>query len=89
MTHDEFMALDPAGAAEKLNELLAAGKTQDEALAEYDLGKPDLLKLNVFFVRDKFVGRAWGGYTSTKATGNEGAGELGLGGSFKDIKPVS
>ena len=32
---------------------------------------------------------AWGGYTSTKRTGNEGAGELGLGGSFKDIKPVS
>ncbi|MBC2889691.1 hypothetical protein [Gordonibacter massiliensis (ex Traore et al. 2017)] len=89
MTHDEFMALDPAGAAEKLNELLDAGKSQEEALAEYGLGKPDLLKLNVFFVKGKFVGRAWGGYTSTKATGNEGAGELGLGGSFKDIKPVS
>ena len=68
---------------------LAEGKSQDEAAAEFELTKPDLLKLNVFFVKDKYIARAWGGYTSTKATGNEGAGELGLGGSFKDIKPVS
>ena len=89
MTHDEFMDLDPQAAADKLNALMAEGKPQAEAAAEFELTKPDLLKLNVFFVKDKYIARAWGGYTSTKATGNEGAGELGLGGSFKDIKPVS
>ena len=89
MTRDEFFALDAAEAAEKLNAFLAEGKSQDEALAEVGVSKADLMKAQIFFVKDKYIARAWGGYTSTKATGNEGAGELGLGGSFKDIKPVS
>ena len=86
---DVLIGGDTKAAADKLNALMAEGKSQDEAAAEFELTKPDLLKLNVFFVKDKYIARAWGGYTSTKATGNEGAGELGLGGSFKDIKPVS
>ena len=53
MTHDEFMDLDPQAAADKLNALMAEGKSQDEAAAEFELTKPDLLKLNVFFVKDK------------------------------------
>ena len=85
----ELNDLHTKAAAHQLNALMAEGKSQDEAAAEFELTKPDLLKLNVFFVKDKYIARAWGGYTSTKATGNEGAGELGLGGSFKDIKPVS
>ena len=59
MTHDEFMDLDPQAAADKLNALMAEGKTQDEAAAEFELTKPDLLKLNVFFVKDKYI--AWPG----------------------------
>ena len=66
MTHDEFMDLDPQAAADKLNALMAEGKSQDEAAAEFELTKPDLLKLNVFFVKDKYIARAWGGYTSTR-----------------------
>ena len=89
MKQDLLMDIETQAAADKLNTLMAEGKSQDEAAAEFELTKPDLLKLNVFFVKDKYIARAWGGYTSTKATGNEGAGELGLGGSFKDIKPVS
>ena len=89
MTRDEFFALDAAEAAEKLNAFLAEGKSQDEALAEVGVSKADLMKAQIFFVKDKYIARVWGGYTSTKRTGNEGASELGLGGSFKDIKPVS
>ena len=89
MTKDEFLELDAPEGAEKLNALLAEGKSQDEAMAEFGLTKADLMKAQIFFVKDKYIARAWGGYTSTKRTGNEGAGELGLGGSFKDIKPVS
>ncbi len=71
MTRDEFMQLDAKEASEKLNALLADGKSQDDAMLEFGLAKADLLKLNVFFVKDKFIPRVWGGYTSTKATGNE------------------
>ena len=35
------------------------------------VSKADLMKAQSFFVKDKFIARAWGGYTSTKATGNE------------------
>ena len=89
MTRDEFLELDAPQAAEKLNALLAEGKSQEEAMAACGVEKSDLMKAQIFFVKDKYIARAWGGYTSTKRTGNEGAGELGLGGSFKDIKPVS
>ena len=89
MTRDEFLALDAAEAAEKLNALLAEGKDKAGAMAEMGVAQADLMKAQIFFVKDKYIARAWGGYTSTKRTGNEGAGELGLGGSFKDIKPVS
>ena len=71
MTRDEFFALDAAEAAEKLNAFLAEGKSQDEALAEVGVSKADLMKAQIFFVKDKYIARAWGGYTSTKATGNE------------------
>ena len=71
MTRDEFFALDAAEAAEKLNAFLAEGKSQDEALAEVGVSKADLMKAQIFFVKDKFIARAWGGYTSTKRTGNE------------------
>ena len=46
-------------------------KSQDEALAEVGVSKADLMKAQIFFVKDKFIARAWGGYASTKATGNE------------------
>lgn len=82
MTRDEFLALEAPEAAEKLNALLAAGKSQDEAMAEFGITKPDLMKLQVFFVKDKYIARAWGGYTSTKRTGNEaGDADIGIGGS--------
>lgn len=82
MTEDEFLALDANEGAEKLNALLAEGKTQDEAMAEFGLTKAHLMKAQIFFVKDKFIARAWGGYTSTKRTGNEAHDdEIGVGGS--------
>lgn len=71
MTRDEFLALDAPEGAEKLNALLAEGKSQDEALAECGIAKADLMKAQIFFVKGKYIARAWGGYTSTKRTGNE------------------
>lgn len=82
MTEDEFLALDAPVGAEKLNALLAEGKNQDEAMAEFGLTKAHLMKAQIFFVKDKFIARAWGGYTSTKRTGNEaGDAENGVGAS--------
>lgn len=71
MTRDEFFELDAAAAAEELNKGLAEGKSKDEVLADHGIAQADLMKAQIFFVKDKFIARAWGGYTSTKRTGNE------------------
>lgn len=89
MAGEDFLALGAADGAEKLNALLAEGKSKDEAMAAVEVSASQLQKAQIFFVKDKFMARGWGGYTSTKRTGNEGNSELGLGGSFKDIKPQS
>ena len=82
MTRDEFQAHDAPEAAEVLNKLVAEGKSKDEALAEEGITQADLMKAQIFWVKDKFIARAWGGYTSTKRTGNEaGDDEKGVGGS--------
>ncbi len=82
MTRDEFLTLDAPEAAEILNKLVADGKTKDEAMAEEGITQADLMKAQIFWVKDKFIARAWGGYTSTKRTGNEaGDDEKGVGGS--------
>ena len=82
MTREEFLAMDAPEAAEVLNKLLAEGKSKDEAMAEEGVTQADLMKAQIFFVKDKFIARAWGGYTSTKRTGNEmGDSEAGVGGS--------
>ena len=78
MTRDEFFELDAPEAAEKLNALLAEGKSKAEVLDEIGIAQADLMKAQIFFVKDKFIARAWGGYTSTKRTGNE-AGDTGIG----------
>ena len=80
MTRDEFLALDAPEAAEALNKLIADGKSKDEAMAEEGVTQADLMKAQIFWVKDKFIARAWGGYTSTKRTGNEmGDSETGAG----------
>lgn len=71
MTPEEFLALDAPEAAEILNKLVAEGKSKDEAMAEEGVSQADLMKAQIFWVKDKFIARAWGGYTSTKRTGNE------------------
>ena len=82
MTRDEFLAMDAPDAAETLNKLIADGKSKDEAMAELGVAQADLMKAQIFWVKDKFIARAWGGYTSTKRTGNEmGDSEAGVGGS--------
>lgn len=94
MIRDEFLELEAPEAAKKLNDLLTDGKSQDEAMAEFGISKADLMKAQIFFVRDKYIARAWGGYTSTKRTGNEaGDDEKGVGSSdpskgFTDRKSV-
>lgn len=82
MTRDEFFELDAAAAAEELNKGIEAGKSQDEVLEEHGITKADLMKAQVFFVKGKYIARAWGGYTSTKRTGNEaGDSDQGVGAS--------
>ena len=40
------------------------------------------MKAQIFFAKGKFMARAWGGYTSTKRTGNEaGDTDQGVGAS--------
>ena len=75
MNKEELLALDNSEIAAKLNELVAAGKSKDEACAELELTQADLTKQNIFWVKDKFLARAWSGYTSTKRSGNEYAQE--------------
>ena len=70
MTRDEFIELDATEQAAKLNEAVAAGKDKAGAMEEFGV--------QVFWVKDKFIARAWGGYTSTKRTGNE-AGDTATG----------
>ena len=41
------------------------------------------MKAQIFWVKDKFIARAWGGYTSTKRTGNE-AGDSAQGAGRSD-----
>ncbi len=82
MTRDEFLALDAPEAADALNKLIDGGKTKDEALAEEGVTQAELMKAQIFFVKGKFIARAWAGYTSTKRTGNEkGDTAIGEGGS--------
>lgn len=82
MTVDEFLALDAPEAAEILNKEVADGKTKDEAMAAVGVTQADIMKANIFWVKDKFIARAWGGYTSTKRTGNEAGDSIeGVGGS--------
>lgn len=71
MDREELLKLDNSEIAAKLNELLEAGKSREEVEAELGLTKADLTKENIFFVKGKYLARAWSGYTSTKRSGNE------------------
>ena len=88
MDREELLALDNSEIAAKMNEMIAGGKSKDEALAEYQLDAPELMKQNIFWVKDKFLARAWSGYTSTKRSGNEYAqeGDGWRGDDVKDFK---
>lgn len=82
MTPEEFHELDAPEAAEELNKEVASGMTKDEAMAAVGVTQADLMKAQIFWVKDKFIARAWGGYTSTKRTGNEAGDSIeGVGGS--------
>jgi len=88
MDREELLALDNSEIAKMLNDLIAEGKAKDEALAALELTQADLTKQNIFWVKDKFLARAWSGYTSTKRSGNEYAqeGDGWRGDDVKDFK---
>ena len=88
MDREELLKLDNSEIAKMLNDLIAGGKSKDEALAELELSQADLTKQNIFWVKDKFLARAWSGYTSTKRSGNEYAqeGDGWRGDDVKDFK---
>jgi len=88
MNKEELLALDNSEIAKMLNDLIEGGKSKDEALAELELTQADLTKQNIFWVKDKFLARAWSGYTSTKRSGNEYAqeGDGWRGDDVKDFK---
>ncbi|MBR0405959.1 MAG: hypothetical protein IJI68_12305 [Eggerthellaceae bacterium] len=85
MDREELLALDNSEIAKMLNDLIADGKSKDEACAELELTAADLTKQNIFWVKDKFLARAWSGYTSTKRSGNEYA-QAGDGWRGEDVK---
>ena len=88
MDREELLALDNSEIAKMLNDAIAGGKSKDEACAELELTAADLTKQNIFWVKDKFLARAWSGYTSTKRSGNEYAqeGDGWRGDDVKDFK---
>ena len=67
MTRDEFIELDATEQAAKLNEAVAAGKDKAGAMEEFGVTQADIMKSQVFWVKDKFIARAWGGYTCNEA----------------------
>ena len=91
MDKEELLKLENSEIAKLLNEALEAGKSREEAEAEYELTKADLTKQNIFFVKGKYLARAWSGYTSTKRSGNEFAEAEGGGwrNDAKDFKGQS
>ena len=78
MTRDEIMALEAKEIAALLNAEIEKGADKAGALEALGLTQADIMKAQVFFVKGKFMARAWAGYTSTKRTGNE-AGDTGIG----------
>ena len=88
MNKEELLALDNSEIAKMLNDAIAEGKSKDDALADLELTQADLTKQNIFWVKDKFLARAWSGYTSTKRSGNEYAqeGDGWRGDDVKDFK---
>lgn len=88
MNKEELLALDNTEIAAKMNEMLESGKSASEVETELGLTKADLMKENIFFVKDKYLARAWSGYTSTKRSGNEYAqeGDGWRGDDVKDFK---
>ncbi|MDD6738723.1 MAG: hypothetical protein PUD96_01705 [Coriobacteriaceae bacterium] len=82
MTRDEIMDLEAKEIAALLNAEIEKGADKAGALEALGLAQADIMKAQVFFVKGKFMARAWAGYTSTKRTGNEaGDSANGVGGS--------
>ena len=88
MDREELLALDNSEIAAKMNEMIAGGKTKAEVEADLGLTAADLMKENIFWVKDKYLARAWSGYTSSKRSGNEYAqeGDGWRGDDVKDFK---
>ena len=82
MTRDEIMDLEAKEIAALLNAEVEKGADKAGALEALGLTQADIMKAQVFFVKGKFMARAWAGYPSTKRTGNEaGDSANGVGGS--------
>ena len=82
MTRDEIMDLEAKEIAALLNAEIEKGADKAGALEALGLTQADIMKAQVFYVKGKFMARAWAGYTSTKRTGNEaGDSANGVGGS--------
>ena len=82
MTRDEIMDLEAKEIAALLNAEVEKGADKAGALEALGLTQADIMKAQVFYVKGKFMARAWAGYTSTKRTGNDaGDSANGVGGS--------
>ena len=82
MTRDEIMEMEAKDIAALLNAEVEKGADKAGALEALGLTQADIMKAQVFYVKGKFMARAWAGYTSTKRTGNEaGDSANGVGGS--------
>ncbi|WP_139653292.1 hypothetical protein [Raoultibacter phocaeensis] len=66
MDRAEFMALDPSKKAEKLNALIAEGKSQKEAMDACNVTIRDLMATQVLFSKSEgaFISKAVGGFSN-------------------------
>lgn len=58
-SREKFLSLDAPKMAETLNKLIAEGKSANEAMSDNGVTQADLMKAQVFWVKDRFIARAW------------------------------
>jgi hypothetical protein len=68
MTVDELLALEDEEQLEYLNNLIAAGKSEEEVYAELSTSKRDMAKVGFFFLNNVFLLKPTRGYAKTRPT---------------------
>lgn len=68
MILDELLDLDDQEQVNYLNDLISAGKTEQEAYADLSTDKREMAKVGFFFLNGTFMLKPTRGYAKTKPT---------------------